>query len=137
MAVSSKRPRKRVVLQTVWKEYLTPTIGASLGTAPVLIFFMNGVNLVGIALNIVIIPLIPVITIYGFASLWLYALVQRGGRVWVEVLLMKMVYGLSAFGETYAIFIQAKNVVAKYILMIMFMLLGVRGYQKVMKKDKK
>ncbi|MDR3169001.1 MAG: ComEC/Rec2 family competence protein, partial [Candidatus Peribacteria bacterium] len=39
------------------KEYLTPTIGASLGTAPILMFFMNGVNVVGILLNVVIVPL--------------------------------------------------------------------------------
>jgi hypothetical protein len=60
-------------------------------------FFMDGVNVVGILLNVIIVPLIPIITIYGFASLVLYAIVQRGGRVWIEVLLMKVVYGLSEF----------------------------------------
>ncbi|MDR3169074.1 MAG: hypothetical protein LBU27_04900, partial [Candidatus Peribacteria bacterium] len=71
---------------------------------------------------------------YGFASLVLYALVQWGGRVWVEMLLMKVVYGLSAFGEAYAIFVQAKNGIAKYVLVILFVGLGIWGYWKVMRK---
>jgi flagellar biogenesis protein FliO len=95
---------------------------------------MNGVNIVGIVLNIIIVPLIPVITIYGFASLVLYALMQREGRMWVEVFLMKIVYGLSVFGERYAIFLQAKNVVAKYVLVVAFVGLGIWVYRKVVEK---
>lgn len=84
--------------------------------------------MVGIVLNVVIVPLIPVITIYGFASLVLYALVSRTGWGMVEVSLMKVVYGLSAFGEQYAIFVQAKNLAAKYILVGLFVGLGVWRY---------
>jgi competence protein ComEC len=107
------------------KEYLTPTIGASLGTAPVLMFFMNGVNLIGVVLNVIIVPLVPVITIYGFASLFLWAIIQRGGRVWVEVMLMKFVYLLSELGARYAIFVQAKNLFAKYMLVVIFVGIGI------------
>ncbi|MDR2191182.1 MAG: ComEC/Rec2 family competence protein [Candidatus Peribacteria bacterium] len=128
--------KKAGLLQSkFWKEYVVPTIGASLGTAPVLLFFMNGVNVVGIVLNIVIVPLIPVLTIYGFASLLLSALVQREGRIWGEVLMMKLVYGLSKFGKEYAIVVQAKNVVAKYVLMGLFIVGGIWGYRKVMQQQ--
>jgi len=132
----TKNPPLSPLLRGVWKEYLTPTIGASLGTAPVLMFFMNGLNLVGVALNVIIVPLVPIITIYGFTSLFLYAIVQRGGWIWVEVLLMKIVYGLSTRGAQYAIFVQAKNVVAKYVLVVLFVGLGIWGYWVVRKKDK-
>ena len=131
----TKKSPLSAFLKGVWKEYLTPTIGASLGTAPVLMFFMNGVNLVGILLNVIIVPLIPIITIYGFASLLLYALVSRGGWVRVEVLLMKVVYGLSTFGAKYAIFVQARNLVAKYVLVVLFVGLGIWGYWKVAGKQ--
>jgi hypothetical protein len=85
-------------------------------------------------LNVVIVPLIPVITIYGFASLLLYAIIAWNGWVWVEVLLMKLVYVLSQFGAEYAIFVQARNVVAKYVLVVLFVGLGIWGYRKVMRK---
>jgi amino acid transporter len=98
-------------------------------------FFMNGLNLVGVALNVIIVPMVPIITIYGFASLFLYAIVQRGGWIWVEVLLMKIVYGLSTRGAQYAIFVQAKNVVAKYVLVGLFVGLGIWGYWGVRKKS--
>ena len=86
----------------------------------------------------IIIPLVPIITIYGFASLFLYAIVQRGGRIWAEVLLMKVVYGLSGWGAKYAIFVQAKNVVAKYVIVVLFVGLGILGYWGVVmgKKEK-
>jgi competence protein ComEC len=116
------------------KEYLIPTIGASLGTAPILMFFMNGVNVVGILLNVVIIPFLPIITIYGFASLVLNAVVAWNGWVWVEVLMMKGVYLLSQFGAEYAIFVQARNLVAKYLLVGIFIGLGIWGYRRVRKK---
>jgi hypothetical protein len=47
---------------------------------------------------------------------------------------MKLVYILSHFGAEYAIFLQAKNVIAKYILVVLFVGLGIWGYGKVMKK---
>ena len=98
---------------------------------------MNGVNLVGIVLNVIIVPMVPIITIYGFASLFLYAIVQRGGRIRVEVLLMKVVYALSTFGAQYAIFLQAKHVVAKYALAVLFVGLAIRAYVHAMKKKEK
>jgi hypothetical protein len=99
-------------------------------------FFMNGVNVVGILLNMIIVPLIPIITIYGFACLLLYAIVQWNGRVWIEVLLMKVVYGLSTLGAKYAIFVQARNVVAKYVLVVLFVGVGIWGYKKLFKGKK-
>ena len=80
--------------------------------------------------------MVPIITIYGFASLVLYAIVHWGGRAWVEMLLMKVVYGLSGFGAEYAIFVQAKNVLAKYVLVVVFVGLAVWGYWGMMKKGK-
>jgi len=58
---------------------------------------MNGVNLVGILLNVVIVPIIPVVSIYGFASLLLYRIVAWNGWTWVEVVIMKGIYWLSEF----------------------------------------
>jgi ComEC/Rec2-related protein len=117
-----------------WKEYLVPTIWASLWTAPILIFFMNWVNLVGILLNIIIVPIIPIVTIYGFISLILSLIVQRSIRIRPEKLLMNIIYGLSEIWAKYAIFLQSDAIWKKYVLVVLFIWLWVFAYWKIYKR---
>ena len=114
-----------------WKEYLVPTIWASLWTAPILIFFMNWVNLVWIFLNIIIMPIIPIVTIYGFVSLILSLIVQRNIRIRPEKLLMDIIYWLSEIGAEYAIFLHSDVMWKKYILVWLFICLGAFVYLKI------
>ena len=114
-----------------WKEYLVPTIWASLWTAPILIFFMNWVNLVGILLNIIIVPIIPIVTIYGFISLILSLIIKRSIRIRPEKLLMNIIYGLSQFWAKYAIFLQSGDIWKKYVLVILFIWLWIFSYWKI------
>ena len=118
-----------------WKEYLVPTIWASLWTAPILIFFMNWVNLIGILLNVIIVPIIPIVTIYGFVSLVLSLIVQRNVRIRPEKLLMDIIYGLSEIWAKYAIFLQSDAIWKKYILVVLFVWLWVFAYWKIYKKS--
>lgn len=133
----SARNDKSFFESSFWKEYMIPTIWASLGTAPILMFFMNGVNLIGILLNIIIVPIIPVVTIYGFASLILYWLIAWNGWTWIEVLIMKCIYRLSEVWANYAIFVQAKNLVAKYVIMVLFVILWGIAYWELHKPTQK
>lgn len=113
------------------KEYLVPTIWASLWTAPILIFFMNWVNLIWILLNIFIVPIIPIVTIYGFTSVILSAITSRTFRIRPEKLLMNIIYGLSTFWAKYAIFLQSEVLWKKYILIILFIFLWIFAYLKI------
>ncbi len=114
-----------------WKEYLVPTIWASLWTAPILIFFMNWVNLVGILLNVIIVPIIPIVTIYGFISLILSLIIPRSIRIRPEKLLMNIIYRLSQFWAKYAIFLQSGDIWKKYILVVLFIWLWIFAYWKI------
>jgi len=114
-----------------WKEYLVPTIWASLWTAPILIFFMNWVNLVGILLNVIIVPIIPIVTIYGFISLILSLIIKRSIRIRPEKLLMNIIYGLSEFWAKYAIFLQSGDVWKKYVLVVLFIWLWIFAYLRI------
>ena len=114
-----------------WKEYLVPTIWASLWTAPILIFFMNWVNLVGILLNVIIVPIIPIVTIYGFISLILSLIIKRSIRIRPEKLLMDIIYRLSEFWAKYAIFLQSGDVWKKYVLVVLFIWLWIFAYLKI------
>ena len=119
-----------------WKEYLIPTIWASLWTAPILIFFMNWVNLVGIFLNVIIVPIIPIVTIYGFISLILSLIIKRTIRIRPEKLLMDIIYGLSQFWAKYAIFLQSGDIWKKYVLVVLFIWLWIFSYWKIYWKYK-
>ena len=114
-----------------WKEYLVPTIWASIWTAPILIFFMNWVNLVGILLNIIIVPIIPIVTIYGFISLILSLIIKLSIRIRPEKLLMDIIYGLSKIWAKYAIFLQSGDLWKKYVLVVLFIWLWIFAYWRI------
>ena len=118
-----------------WKEYLVPTIWASLWTAPILIFFMNWVNLVGILLNVIIVPIIPIVTIYWFISLILSLIIKRSIRIRPEKLLMNIIYGLSQIWAKYAIFLQSGDTWKKYIFVALFIWLWIFAYWKIYRKS--
>lgn len=68
------------------KNYGLPTLGATLGTLPILLFFIGETNLTGVLINLLIVPLVPIITIGGFITviiviwthwLWLALPLQR------------------------------------------------------------
>jgi hypothetical protein len=96
-----------------------------------LIFFMNWVNLVGILLNVIIVPLIPIVTIYGFISLILSLIIPRSIRIRPEKLLMDIIYWLSEFWAKYAIFLQSWDTWKKYILVVLFVWLWIFAYWKI------
>ena len=50
------------------KNYGLPTLGATLGTLPILLFFIGETNLTGVLINLLIVPLVPIITIGGFIT---------------------------------------------------------------------
>ena len=92
---------------------------------------MNWVNLVGILLNVIIVPLIPIVTIYGFISLILSLIIPRSIRIRPEKLLMDIIYRLSQFWAKYAIFLQSECVWKKYVLVVLFIWLWIFAYWKI------
>lgn len=118
------------------KEYLAPTIWASLWTAPILLFFMNWINLVWIILNVFIVPLVPIVTIYGFASTILSLITKRTFRIIPEKLLMDLIYRLSNIWSDYAIFIQSNELRKKYIICAIFAILWIYTYYKIYNQKK-
>ena len=50
------------------KNYGLPTLGATLGSLPILLFFIGETNLTGVLINLLIVPLVPIITIGGFIT---------------------------------------------------------------------
>lgn len=60
------------VVKYIYKQYLSPSIGASIGIFPIIIFFMGKINLISILGNLLVLPIIPFIMIYGFVGTLMY-----------------------------------------------------------------
>ena len=117
------------LLKDFWNNYVVPTIWASLWTAPILLFFMNWVNITGIFLNLFIVPFIPILTIYWFWSLLLFTIFPWNLWTNIEIFLMDILFSLSDFWSHYAIFFQSKNLLTKYLFSLWFLILWITFYR--------
>lgn len=100
-----------------------PTFGASLGTLPILLFFVGSTNLTGILINLFVVPLVPVITIGGFVSIVLSRM--TGWSFWTVPIeqLLQLVFWLSQLAEDFAVKILVENMLTRRVLLLI--LIGV------------
>ena len=121
----SKKDQKvwLLFLEKLLKEYGLPTFGASLGTLPILLFFVGSTNLTGILINLFVVPLVPVITIGGFVSLILSRM--TGWSFWTVPIewLLQLVFWLSQLAEDFAVKILVESMLMRRVLLLI--LIGV------------
>ncbi|HRX63950.1 MAG TPA: ComEC/Rec2 family competence protein [Candidatus Absconditabacterales bacterium] len=120
-------------LKKISKEYVTPTIGATLGVLPVMLFFMGKTNLVGIFANFLVVPIVAIVMIYGFVSTILYTILPWSIFLRPEKILIKYIYIISDLAEKFGIYIQAEGAWVKYVLMVLFVLWLI--FERLGKKD--
>jgi predicted membrane metal-binding protein len=80
--------------------YILPTIWAMIGTLPLLLYSMGKVNITALLINIGIVPLVPLITIMGFISPYVW-------WCWLDQSLLHLldyILWLSQFGSDYWLF---------------------------------
>ena len=58
---------------------------------------MGQMNLLSIVGNLLVLPIVPFVMIYGFASTYAYALLDRQRLLWIEKLLVQYIYKISEF----------------------------------------
>lgn len=95
--------------------YLKPSVGATLGIFPVIIFFMGQINIGGIIWNIFVLPIVPLIMIGWFVISYLPLYLQK---YWVYLvdLLVKRVYYVSWVIDQYGLYVVAEATWIKYVL---------------------
>lgn len=81
----------KIIWKSLW-EYVLPTFGASLGVFPIIMFFIWRMNLLNIFANIIVVPLVPFVMIYGFISIFLPDVF-----IWLEDILLSYIYKVSEF----------------------------------------
>jgi len=118
-------------LQYIYKSYIAPSIWASIGIFPVIIFFMGKINLLGIIGNLFVLPLVPFVMIYGFVSIWLYTLFEQERLLWIEKILVQYIYIISDLLSQYGLYFTVSWLRFKYVVFLIFV--GFFIYRKTKK----
>jgi len=108
------------VLQYIYKSYIAPSIWASIGIFPVIIFFMGKINLLGVVGNLLVLPIVPFVMIYGFVSVWLYSRFGWEWLLWIEKISVQYIYKISELLSQYGIYFMVSGLRFKYIVLLVF-----------------
>lgn len=107
-------------LQYIYKSYISPSIWASIGILPVIIFFMGKINIIGIVWNLLVLPIVPFVMIYGFVSIWLYSWLGWWFLLAIERYLVQYIYKISELLSQYGIFLTVSWLRFKYLIFLIF-----------------
>jgi len=120
-------------LQYTYKSYISPSIWASIGIFPFIIFFMGKINLVSIIGNLLVLPIVPFVMIYGFVSIWLYSLFGWWFLLWSEKFLVNYIYKISELLSQYGIYFTVSWLRFKYVILLIFVVFFI--YRKTKKNE--
>ena len=133
-AIKCQQNRFQKWLVYVYKNYISPSIWASIGIFPIIMFFMGKMNLLGIVGNLFVLPIVPFVMIYGFFSVWLYQIFHRSRLLWVEKILVIYIYKISELLTTYGLYISVTGLWVKYLFLAWFLTLFIVRRVKSNKK---
>ena len=106
------------ILQYVYKSYISPSIWASIGIFPIIIFFMGKINILGIIWNLFVLPIVPFVMIYGFISIRLYSLFGWWWLLWIEKILVNYIYKISELLSQYGLYFSVTWLRFKYVVLL-------------------
>jgi hypothetical protein len=107
----------RKILIYIRKNYLEPSIGATMGVFPIIIFFMWQLNLLSIIGNLFVLPIVPFVMIYGFVSVFLFQLLQRHWLMTIEKFLILYIYKVSELSSSFGLFLSMSGWVKRMVLL--------------------
>ncbi len=119
----------------IYKNYLSPSIWASIGIFPVIIFFMGKINILGILGNVFVLPIVPFVMIYGFVSVWLYQYVGWDWMLWIEKICIQYIYTISDLVAQYGIYLMVSWLRFKYVVLLLCVVFFV--YRRIKSGDQK
>lgn len=119
---SDKADQNRIqkALQYIYKSYIQPSIWASIGIFPIIIFFMGKINILGIVWNLFVLPLVPFVMIYGFVSVWLHSWIGWERLLWIEKISVQYIYKISDLLSQYGIYFMVSWLRFKYVVLLVF-----------------
>ena len=95
-----------------------------------MIFFMGKINVLGILGNVLVLPIVPFVMIYGFVSVWLFVILQRERLLRIEKILVQYIYTISEILGGYGIYLNVSGLRCKYLILLGFVVFFVRWRKK-------
>lgn len=102
------------------KNYVEPTLWATLWVLPIMLFFMWWTNLLWIIANFFVSPIIAIVMIYGFISTILFKILPRNIFLLPEKWLIDYIYRISKTTAKFWIYLHANGSWIVYLLLILF-----------------
>lgn len=110
--------KPKSIFWKVYGQYIHPSIWASLGVFPFLLFFVNQINLTTVAANFLVLPLLPVLMLLSFAGLWF----DFEYLVFVQSYLADRFYFVADFFSRYGVYVIVEDYFFKLFFVISFLL---------------
>ena len=108
------------LLKNCAKDYIVPTLWATMWVLPIMLFFMWWTNLLGIVANFFVSPIIAIVMIYGFISTILFNILPLNIFILPEKWLIDYIYRISQTTAKFGLFLSANGNWIKYVLLILF-----------------
>lgn len=105
------------ILSYIRKNYLQPSVGATLGIFPIIMFFMGQLNLLSIIGNLFVLPIIPFVMIYGFASIFLFQLFHWQWLLLIEKMLILYIYKVSELCSSFGLYLLVQDRAKRIVLL--------------------
>lgn len=121
-------------MRSIYKNYISPSIWASIGIFPIIIFFMSKINLLSILGNLLVLPIVPFVMIYGFISVILFHRWWQVWMLWIEKICLQYIYTISDLTAQYGIYFMVSWLWFKYLVVVVFLVLFVMWRIKEVKK---
>lgn len=116
------------------KNYGLPTLGATLWTLPILLFFIGETNLTWVLINLLIVPLVPLVTIGGFISV---LMTSWTGWTWVMMpirWLLDLIFWASDLAVAWGVGFAITATWAKWFFVLLLLSIGGVLFQLLKKK---
>ena len=109
------------IISYIRKKYLKPSVGATIGIFPIIIFFMGQLNLLSVLANLFVLPLVPFAMIYGFLSIFLFQIFHRQLFLLIEKCLLLYIYKVAELFSTFGLYL-SMEAWAKWVVLLGFLL---------------
>ncbi len=119
----TQKEEKNVVQKSlvyVYKSYISSSIWASIGIFPIIIFFMGQINIIWVVGNLLVLPVVPFVMIYGFVSIWLYSWLWWWWLIWIEIFFVQYIYKISELLSQYGVYLHVSWIWIKYLILVIF-----------------
>lgn len=107
-----------------------PSIGATIGVMPLMIFAMGKLNVTGIIGNLFVTPVISIVMIYGYISTYLYQLLWRSSIKTIQEYAVGYIYWISDLIQDYSLIMNVSGWWMKILFLISMVVILIRYHSQ-------